>query len=99
MFVHKLEHADLTGATLYTTLEPCLGCCIEQVVKRGIRRVVIGSMDPHPFVCARSLRRLHAASIPVDLFPMKYMVRINEQNSSFNTHRGKDPFDGRMSSG
>ena len=43
--------ADLSGATLYVSLEPC--ChegktppCTEAIVQAGIRRVVVGSDDP-----------------------------------------------------
>jgi diaminohydroxyphosphoribosylaminopyrimidine deaminase/5-amino-6-(5-phosphoribosylamino)uracil reductase len=43
--------ADLTGATLYVSLEPC--ChegktppCTDAIVQSGIRRVVVGSDDP-----------------------------------------------------
>jgi tRNA(adenine34) deaminase len=37
----KLDSADLGGATLYTTMEPC-AMCAYAIVLAGIRRVVLG---------------------------------------------------------
>lgn len=55
--VHALRHAGMEadGATLYVTLEPCCHegktppCC-HAVVGSGIKRVVIGMLDPNPLV-------------------------------------------------
>src|SRR5688572_6824769 len=43
------------GATLYVTLEPCnhegrTGPCVDAVLAAGIKRVVIGCIDPNPHV-------------------------------------------------
>jgi tRNA(adenine34) deaminase len=38
----RLGHADLAGATLYTTMEPC-PMCAWAIVAAGIRRVVLGA--------------------------------------------------------
>lgn len=55
--VHALEDAGVraAGATLYVTLEPCnhhgrTPPCTEAVLRAGIRRVVIGTLDPNPKV-------------------------------------------------
>ena len=55
--VHALEAAgeNAAGATLYVTLEPCCHIgktppCSHAVVGSGIRRVVIGMLDPNPLV-------------------------------------------------
>lgn len=57
------------GAVLYVTLEPCnhhgrTGPCTEAIIEAGIRRVVIGSVDPAPHV-AGAMARLRAAGIEV----------------------------------
>ena len=57
------------GATLYCTLEPCSHTkkktppCAQRIIKEGIKRVVIGSIDPNPKVSGKSIRMLRAAGI------------------------------------
>lgn len=59
------------GATLYVTLEPCsttgrTGPCTAAVISAGIKRVVIGSIDPNPKHKGRGLSILKKAGIAVD---------------------------------
>jgi len=60
------------GASLYVTLEPCCHFgrtppCTEAIVASGIRRVVIGIVDPFPLVSGRGIAALRAAGITVDV--------------------------------
>jgi diaminohydroxyphosphoribosylaminopyrimidine deaminase/5-amino-6-(5-phosphoribosylamino)uracil reductase len=60
------------GADLYVTLEPCdhygrTPPCTETIVASGIRRVLIGSVDPNPLVHGRGIRRLRAGGIQVEV--------------------------------
>ena len=62
--------ADVRGATLYTTLEPCshhgrTGPCAETVIATGIGRVVSAIEDPDPQVAGRGHAMLRAAGIAV----------------------------------
>jgi diaminohydroxyphosphoribosylaminopyrimidine deaminase / 5-amino-6-(5-phosphoribosylamino)uracil reductase len=62
--------ARARGATLYITLEPCAHHgrtppCVDTVLASGVRRVVIGALDPDPRTAGRSVRRLRRAGIDV----------------------------------
>ena len=51
------------GATIYVTLEPCCHHgkqppCTEAIIKAGIKRVVIGSLDPNPLVSGKGIQIL-----------------------------------------
>ncbi|UDY36209.1 bifunctional diaminohydroxyphosphoribosylaminopyrimidine deaminase/5-amino-6-(5-phosphoribosylamino)uracil reductase RibD [Dermatobacter hominis] len=58
------------GASLYCTLEPCshtgrTGPCTEAIIEAGIRRVVVGVVDPDPNVSGRGIEQLRAAGVDV----------------------------------
>jgi diaminohydroxyphosphoribosylaminopyrimidine deaminase/5-amino-6-(5-phosphoribosylamino)uracil reductase len=70
--IDALERAgdDALGATVITTLEPCshrgrTGPCAEALVAAGVRRVVVGLLDPDPRVSGRGVAVLEAAGIDV----------------------------------
>lgn len=61
---------DLSGATLYVTLEPCCHWgrtppCTDLIIRSGLRRVVVGVVDPYPPMQGKGLARLRAAGIEV----------------------------------
>jgi glucosamine--fructose-6-phosphate aminotransferase (isomerizing) len=58
------------GTTLYVTLEPCsthgrTPPCMDAIIAAGIRRVVIGSIDPNPKHSGRGFKILKRAGIAV----------------------------------
>jgi diaminohydroxyphosphoribosylaminopyrimidine deaminase / 5-amino-6-(5-phosphoribosylamino)uracil reductase len=61
------------GATLYVTLEPCchLGKrtppCVPEILRSGIRRVVVAMQDPNPSVRGRGAAALRRAGLSVTL--------------------------------
>ena len=64
--------AELRGATLVTTLEPCCtagrtGPCTEAIIDAGIARVLIGTEDPDANVSGRGIERLREAGIEVEV--------------------------------
>ena len=62
--------ADVRGATLYTTLEPCnhhgrTGPCTEAIIGAGIGHVVVGIEDPDSKVAGSGIAALRASGIEV----------------------------------
>eukprot|EP01025_Chloroclados_australasicus_P018639 TRINITY_DN19890_c0_g1_i1.p2 TRINITY_DN19890_c0_g1~~TRINITY_DN19890_c0_g1_i1.p2 ORF type:complete len:195 (-),score=24.24 TRINITY_DN19890_c0_g1_i1:23-607(-) len=58
------------GATAYVTLEPCnhfgrTPPCSVALIQAGVKRVVIGVVDPNPLVGGAGVRRLRDANIDV----------------------------------
>lgn len=60
------------GAAVYLTLEPCCHHgktppCTDALIEAGIRRVVVGCIDPFDQVAGRGIRQLEQAGIRVDV--------------------------------
>jgi diaminohydroxyphosphoribosylaminopyrimidine deaminase/5-amino-6-(5-phosphoribosylamino)uracil reductase len=59
------------GATAYVTLEPCCHTnkktppCAPRLIEAGLKRVVVGCLDPNPNVDGRSIKILRDAGIEV----------------------------------
>ncbi len=61
---------DTRGATLYVNLEPCTHFgktppCVDAILHSGIRRVVVGMIDPDPRVSGRGVRKLQREGVSV----------------------------------
>lgn len=68
---HALEGVDATGATAYVSLEPCAHHgktppCAEALLKAGVRRVVIATLDPDARVDGRGAEILRQAGVEVE---------------------------------
>ncbi len=77
------------GATLYVTLEPCAHHgrtppCTDAVIAAGIKRVVIGSIDPNPHVPNRGRIKLRRAAI--DVVTGVLQSDCDELNAAFFKH-------------
>lgn len=62
---------EAKNATLYVTLEPCSHFgktppCVQKVVELGIKRVVIGQVDPNPLVSGKGVKYLKDHGVVVD---------------------------------
>ena len=71
--LEKLNVAEVNEATLYVTLEPCStqgrtgACCDRIIAVPGVKRVVIGAIDPNPHHRGRGVAVLENAGVEVEL--------------------------------
>jgi len=83
---------DPAGATLIVTLEPCChqnrtGPCTQAVIDAGIRRVVIGTLDPNPRVAGCGVAALRGAGIGVTVGVLP--ASCTELNAVYFTARAR----------
>jgi pyrimidine deaminase RibD-like protein len=88
LFEKKLPGADLKGATLFTTLEPCTSRkqrkpCASWVIEKGISRVIIGILDPNPRIYLKGVSKLKEHGINVSYFPPQLRSEIEADNKEF----------------
>jgi diaminohydroxyphosphoribosylaminopyrimidine deaminase/5-amino-6-(5-phosphoribosylamino)uracil reductase len=83
--------ADLGGATLYVSLEPC--ChegktppCTDAILRAGLRRVVVGSDDPTEKASGRGLGILRDEGVEVVLASGDLAARARLLNQAFRKH-------------
>jgi diaminohydroxyphosphoribosylaminopyrimidine deaminase/5-amino-6-(5-phosphoribosylamino)uracil reductase len=83
--------ADLTGATLYVSLEPC--ChegktppCTDAIVQAGIGRIVVGSDDPTEKAAGRGLGILRDDGVEVVMADGELATRARLLNQAFRKH-------------
>ena len=67
--------ADLRGATIYSSMEPCSQrssepeSCTQLILRHGFARVVFAAYEPSCFVCCRGARMLREAGVDVRVYP------------------------------
>ncbi len=65
-------YTDVTGATMYVTLEPCSHYgkrppCVYKIMDHGISRVVVAMSDPNPLVAGKGIKLLREEGIEVEV--------------------------------
>lgn len=92
--IDTLGGAAVGGSTLYTTLEPCTfrgldsnkqlkKACVDHIIEARVSRVVIGMLDPNPYITGNGIMILRQHGIRVELFPADLMDQIEEINEDF----------------
>ena len=85
------EGADLEGATLYVSMEPCCHHgktppCTDPIIAARIARVVVASDDPSAKAAGRGLGILRDEGIEVDLAGGELAHRARLANQAFRKH-------------
>ncbi|MBU0534476.1 MAG: bifunctional diaminohydroxyphosphoribosylaminopyrimidine deaminase/5-amino-6-(5-phosphoribosylamino)uracil reductase RibD [Candidatus Omnitrophica bacterium] len=81
------------GATLYINLEPCAHYgktppCAPEIIKAGIKRVVIAMPDPNPLVNGKGIKKLKSEGIDVQVGILEQDARkINETYIKYMTKK------------
>lgn len=90
------DKAVLKSATLYVTLEPCSHVgktppCADLIIKMGIRRVIIGLLDPHEKVAGKGIKKLEQAGCSVEIGILKELCEKHHRRF-LTFHRKKRPY-------
>ncbi|GAB6100695.1 bifunctional diaminohydroxyphosphoribosylaminopyrimidine deaminase/5-amino-6-(5-phosphoribosylamino)uracil reductase RibD [Halanaerocella petrolearia] len=96
--INALDNADkdISGATLYVTLEPCSHYgktppCSKAIIEAKIERVVIAMKDPNPKVAGAGIKMLREAGIKVEVGVLSDKAKeLNERFIKYITT--KKPF-------
>lgn len=67
----KNAKVPIKNSTMFVTLEPCSHYgktppCADEIIKREIKKVVIGFQDPNPLVKGKGIKKLKSAGIQIE---------------------------------
>lgn len=91
--IQKLSPEEVSGSTIYTTLEPCvelhndqkIKSCADFIISSGIREVFIGVLDPNGTIYSHGFRRLLENNVSVKFFSRNLRAAIEEETFEFGS--------------
>tara|TARA_B100000287_G_C20595782_1_gene766095 strand:+ start:43 stop:1077 length:1035 start_codon:yes stop_codon:yes gene_type:complete len=92
----NIKFNDFSELTLICTLEPCshigkTGSCADAIVKSGIKKVIIGSIDPNSKVSGKGIEILRKSEIEVEVGMHQDLV-AKQNKYFFYRHKNNKPY-------
>ena len=90
--VKKEDEPLLHESTIYVSLEPCSHYgktppCSDLIIRKGVKRVVCGCIDPFAKVQGRGVKKIREAGIEVTVGVLeKECLELNKRFITYNTH-------------
>lgn len=109
--INAIENAteEIEGSTLYVNLEPCSHFgktppCVDKIIEKKIKRVVIGTMDMNPLVSGQGIKKLKSAGIDVKVGVLenecilmnKFFFKFITQKLPYVTLKAAQTIDGKI---
>ena len=92
----KISNSQINNqTTLYVSLEPCFkenSCCAKKIISKGIKRVVVSSLDPNPQIYGKGVNFLQSQGVKV-LLAGPRQNKFKQINKYFyNFQKNHSPF-------
>lgn len=94
----RKDAARRRDLTLVVTLEPCnhygkTPPCTEAILRTGIRRVIVGMLDPHKIVAGQGVQRLRRAGVHVTVMDSPDVLDFYRPYTTYQTnHQQHRPY-------
>ena len=92
----KISNSQINNqTTLYVSLEPCFkenSCCAKKIISKGIKRVVVSSLDPNPQINGKGVNFLQSQGVKVFLAGPRQNKFKQINKYFYNFQKNHSPF-------